>query len=82
MILSLSVVLFVCIDGPLWQHLHDSHFLRIVASYAVIPVLVAMALYRNGNARVLPILVASAVISIIKLVLTAVLLIAIGLARA
>jgi len=81
-IVALSVALFVFIGGPLWAHAHDSHFWRINVSYAVIPVAVAGALFRNGRARLVPIIVATAVIALIKLVLTAALLVVIGLAQA
>jgi hypothetical protein len=81
-ILAVSVLLFVFVDGPLWMHLHDHHFARITVSYAFIPPAVGVALYRNGQARLLPIVVAAAVIAVIKLVLTAALLVVIGMARA
>ncbi len=80
-ILTLSLVLFVASGGPLWTHLHDRHFGRIVLSYGVIPLAVAAALHRNGRARPLPILVASAVIALVKLVLTAGLLVVLAIAR-
>ena len=32
-ILALSVAGFVLIGGPVWRHVHDPHFVRIVASY-------------------------------------------------
>ncbi len=80
-ILGVSVVLFLGVGGPLWTHLHDHHFGRIVLSYGVIPVGVAAALYRNGRVRLLPVVVASAVIALLKLVLTAGLLVVVALAR-
>ena len=80
-ILTLSVVLFVFVDGPVWQHLRASHFLRISVSYGVIPFAVAGALFHNRQARPLLVLGASAVLALIKLVLTAGVLIAIALAR-
>jgi len=81
LILAVSIALFLFIDGPLWRHLHASHFKRIALSYAAIPIAVATALVRNGKGRVLPIFVASVVISLIKLVLTAALLVVIGVAQ-
>ncbi len=81
-ILVLSVVLFLFISGPLWAHARDSHFWRINLSYAIIPIAVAAALYRNCKMRLVPIVVASLVISLVKLVVTAVLLVVIGLAQA
>jgi hypothetical protein len=79
-ILALSLLLFVFVDGPAWRHLHDSHFLRIAVSYAAIPLGVAVAFARNRDRRVVVALAASAVIALIKLVLTALLLMLIGIA--
>jgi hypothetical protein len=73
-ILALSVAAFLLVDGPLWHHLRDSHFDRIALSYGIIPPLVGAALWRNGRFRPLLLLEASAVISLVKLVLTALLL--------
>jgi len=81
-ILGLSVVCFVFIGGPLWLHARQSHFWRINLSYAVIPLAVAAALHRNGKARPVPIVVATVVIALVKLVVTAMLLVAIGVAQA
>jgi hypothetical protein len=80
LILALSVGLFVFLDGPLWSHARDSHFWRIALSYLVIPLAVALSLFRNGKLAAAPFVVGSAVISLIKLVLTAILLVAIGVA--
>ena len=81
LILALSVGLFLFIGGPLWQHARASHFWRIGLSYAVIPFAVAVALQRNGKAHLTPIAVATLVISLLKLVLTAALLVVIGVAQ-
>jgi len=70
------------VDGPLWGHLHDHHLIRIAVSYAMIPPAVAAALTRNGKMGVLSIVTASAVIALIKLVVTAALLLLIGVAQA
>jgi hypothetical protein len=80
-ILALSVVVFLFAGGPLWTHARASHFWRINLSYAVIPPAVAAAFYRNGKLRIVPILVASVVIALVKLVVTAVLLVLIGVAQ-
>lgn len=80
LILGLAVALFLFIGGPLWTHARGSHFWRIGLSYAVIPPAVTAALYRNGKARFTPIVVASLVISLVKLVVTAALLVIIGVA--
>lgn len=65
--------LYVFWGGPLWSHLGEDDFTRIVVSYGVIPVAVALALLRAGNFGVATLLVATGVISALKLVLTAVL---------
>jgi hypothetical protein len=78
-ILALSLALFVFLDGPLWQHLRDSHTLRILASYAAIPAAVALALARNGRLRPMPLLGGTLVIGVIKLLLTAFLVMVLGL---
>ena len=80
-ILGLSVVLFVFVGGPVWTHLRDGHFARIAVSYGVIPPAVAVALRRSGRVRPLVVVGASAVIALVKLVVTAALLVAVALAR-
>jgi hypothetical protein len=80
-ILGLSVLLFVFVGGPLWNHLHDSHFARIAVSYGVIPLAVGVALSRNGSWRLPLIVGASALIAVVKLLLTAGLMVALALAR-
>jgi hypothetical protein len=80
-ILGLSVVLFAFVGGPLWGHLRDGHLARIAISYGVIPPAVALALRRNGRARVALVVGASAVVAVLKLLLTAGLLVVIALAR-
>jgi hypothetical protein len=78
-ILALSVLLFVVVGGPVWRHVHDSHFTRIAVSYAVIPACVCAALAWNRTARPALVLGASAVLAALKLVLTAALLLLLGL---
>jgi hypothetical protein len=80
-ILAASVALFVWIGGPLWMHLRSSHLDRIGWSYAAIPPLVATALVRNGRFGWLRMLEASALIALVKLVLTAVVLVGFAIAR-
>ena len=80
-ILGLSVALFVLVDGPVWAHLRDSHLTRIVVSYGIIPPGVIVALRRNGCLRLSLLLAASAVIALVKLLVTAGLLVGIALAR-
>ncbi len=79
-ILAISVALFVLIDGPVWRHVHDRHFGRIVLSYGFIVPAVAATLYRNGYLRLGPVCGASVVIALVKLVLTAGLLVTLALA--
>jgi hypothetical protein len=76
-----ATVLFVFIDGPVWTHLHTSHLARIVWSYLMIPPAVAGLLYLNGKLRLGLFIAGSVVISLVKLVLTAVILVLIALAR-
>jgi hypothetical protein len=79
-ILTLSLLLFVFVDGPIWSHAHASHFWRIAWSYLAIPAAVALALLRNGKLGLAPLVVGSAVLSLVKLVLTAILLVVLGVA--
>jgi len=81
-ILVVSIAMFVFLDGPLWLHTHDSHFWRILWSYVAILPMAAAALYRNGKARLGTIVVASAVVGFVKLVVTALILVAMGLGQA
>lgn len=70
-ILVASVVAFLLIDGPAWRPAHAGHFRRIVLSYAVIPLGVAAAFGHAWRGRVGQMLVATAVLALVKLVLTA-----------
>jgi len=72
--LVVAVLLFVVVDGPVWRHVHDAHLRRIVVSYAVIPLGVGLALARNGALGMRGLIGASAVLALLKLVLTAALL--------
>jgi hypothetical protein len=80
-ILGISVALFVFVDGPVWAHLHDRHAARIAVSYGIVPVGVVVALRREGRLRPAAVAGATAVIALLKLVLTAGLLVALALAR-
>jgi hypothetical protein len=80
-IVVLSTALFVFIDGPIWSGVHDSHFARIVYSYALIPPLVAAALHFNGRLGWGLAIAASVVVGLVKLVLTAVIVVVVGLAN-
>jgi hypothetical protein len=80
-ILALSVALFVFVGGPLWRHLGDGHFARIMVSYGIIPPAVVAVLARKGSLRTRFVLAASGVIALVKLVVTAALLVAFALVR-
>lgn len=66
-----ATLVYLFLGGPLWSHLRESDFVRIVTSYAVIPLAVAAALHRNGELRLGSWLVASGVLAALKLLLTA-----------
>lgn len=80
LILFGSLLLFVFVGGPAWTHLRDPHFLRIGVSYAFIPLAVGATYLRHRDRRIALALAASAVIALIKLVLTALALMLLGLA--
>jgi hypothetical protein len=78
-ILLVSILLFLFLDGPAWRHLRDSHTARIAGSYGIIPVLVAFAQWRRGCLRLRSWAEASVLISLIKFLATAVLLVILAL---
>ena len=78
--LAASLAVFLLLGGPVWTHLRDPHFLRISASYAVIPLLVAAAQWRSGTLRAGTLVGATALLAAAKLVLTAGLTVALGIA--
>ncbi|MEW6268708.1 MAG: hypothetical protein AB1689_05350 [Thermodesulfobacteriota bacterium] len=80
LILAAACALYAFAGGPLWRHLGDNDFLRIAVSYAIIPPAVALALHRNRALRVSTWLAASGVIAALKLLLTALLALALGIA--
>ena len=79
-VLGLSVLGFVLIGGPVWRHPREGHLVRITASYLMIPPLVWAALRRERPFPLGRLAAASAVISLMKLVVTALLLGGIALA--
>ncbi len=81
LILALAVALFAFIGGPVWNCAPGSHFWRIGLSYLAIPPAVAVALRLNGKLGIVNTLVASIVIGLIKLVLTAFLLVGVCIAQ-
>ena len=78
-ILLVSILFFLFLDGPAWRHLRDSHTARIAGSYGIIPVLVALAQWQRGCLRLRPWVEASILISLIKLLVTAILLVMLAL---
>jgi hypothetical protein len=80
-ILAASVALFLFVDGPLWAHVREPHGMRITVSYGVIPIAVVVALRRNRVARPGLVVGATVVIALVKLVVTATLLVLVALAR-
>ena len=79
-ILALSVLLFVFVDGPVWRHVHDGHLRRIGLSYVAIPIAVGTALAWNRTVTWGRVFGATIVLSVVKLVVTAVLLGVLGMA--
>ena len=80
-ILAVSIALFVFVGGPVWRHVHEGHLPRVAVSYAVIPAAVAVVLHRTGELRPARLVAASAVLALVKLVITAALLVALALGR-
>ena len=78
-ILLASCVIFVFWGGPLWSHAGRSDFWRLAVSYAAIPALVAAAQAWRGTLRPSLFLAATGVIAVVKLVVTALLDLAVGM---
>ena len=80
-----TVAVLIPITRPsvltIWSQVRSAHLERIAWSYAAIPAMVAVAFARNGRFGWVRVLEASALIALVKLVLTAVVLIAVALAR-
>lgn len=72
-IIGISLVAFLFVDGPLWEQLGDNHFRRITLSYLAIPVLVAALQMYAGKLDAGALFGATIVIGVIKLLLTALL---------
>jgi hypothetical protein len=70
-ILALACLIYVFFPGPLWLHLGRDDFARIVASYAVIPIAIALALYRNGSVDLASFVGGTATVAVLKLLITA-----------
>jgi hypothetical protein len=79
-ILVASTLVFLLWGGPLWAPDRGGDFPRLVASYLFIPLAVAGALARNRKLRLALFLGATGVLAIAKLVVTAGLDVALGIA--
>lgn len=79
-ILVLACAVYLLFGGPLWLHLRENDFARISISYALIPPLVALAQWRRGTLKLATWLAASGVIAALKLLATAALAVALGIA--
>jgi hypothetical protein len=76
-ILLVSVALFSIVDGPIWQHPAGNHFRRITTSYLAIPLLILANQLTRKKFDLATLLGGSIVIGVIKLVLTALIVLAI-----
>ncbi len=65
--------LYMFWGGPLWSHLGEDDFARIIVSYSIIPIAVAIALLWDGSFAIANFIGATAVIAALKFVLTALL---------
>ena len=79
-ILALSIACFAVAGGPIWRQPHGGHLGRILLSYAIIVPAVALALRREHPFPVARVVVASALIALMKLLATTLLLATIALA--
>lgn len=79
-ILAGAVLIYIFVGGPLWAHLRQNDFVRITVSYAAIPLAVAWAQRRNRTLRLTTWLVASGVLAALKLLATAGIAVALGIA--
>lgn len=76
-----ACLIYLFVGGPLWAHLRQNDFVRIVVSYLAIPIAVALAQRRNGTLRVSTWFAASSVIAALKLLVTAGIAVVLGIAR-
>lgn len=72
-ILAVATALYLVWGGPLWEHLGQSEFIRILVSYGLIPLLVVVVQIQRGTLALSTFLTACGVIGGTKLVLTALL---------
>jgi hypothetical protein len=80
-VLVLSVACFAFLGGPVWAHPRGQHFARIGVSYALIPVAVGWVFRRERPFPIGRWIVASTVLALVKLVLTALLLVVAAMAH-
>jgi hypothetical protein len=73
-ILTVAILAFAFIGGPVWRDVRGDHFARIVLSYAAIVPLVGLALRDRRPFPLGQAVAAVATIALVKLVATAVLL--------
>jgi hypothetical protein len=76
-VLALAVGCFLFVPEPVWVQPRAPHFARIVVSYAVILPAVVVGMWRERPFPVGRAIAATAVIALVKLVVTALLLVAI-----
>jgi hypothetical protein len=74
-ILGLSALCFALVPTPVWADPHGEHFWRLTLSYALIPAAVAIALRTERPFPIGRWVAASALLALVKLVVTALLLI-------
>jgi hypothetical protein len=71
LIIAVSVVAFLFVDGPLWRQLEGNHFRRIVLSYLTIPAMIVAIQLLHREFSLSTLLGGTIVIGVIKLLLTA-----------
>lgn len=76
-----ACLIYLFVGGPLWSHLRQNDFVRIVVSYSAIPIAVALAQRSNGKLRLSTWFAASSVIAALKLLVTAGIAVVLGISR-
>jgi hypothetical protein len=79
LILGLACATYALFPAPVWWRVGRDDFVRIATSYGVIPIAVAVALYRNGRAHLGLFLAATATLAALKLLITAALALVVDL---